>query len=420
MPQLAESKIERLTYKFYTTGAIDSTTEPDMSIDPGAGGGQVLRHVSHGLVQTKENYRPDEKRQDRQKTKGRHGTRRVSGPIAGVLSPTTYFDFFEAVLRGTRSVAAITASETDFTSVLADKATSKFVFAGGDPVAKGFRVGDPISFSLLSDPDNNGVTYVIRAFEGISNRTMYVDPAPDTMSADIAFSMTSLGRSVMIPPTGHVDRKALFEVYNGDSDLARLFTECRIGGFDFSAAPNADATINFNLMGRRRQVLDGATAPFFAAPGPETATDVISGMNGLFILNGQILGVATGISIKCNLNPSAPAGMNRNKLVPAVFLDDAVVDGEFTVFLDGDNGATVMSAFDDEAELSLLCHLPVSEDLDAPAITIFLPLIKINSNSESDAEGGKAIQCQFEASRYFGSAPGVESTTIRICDTEIT
>ncbi len=52
-------------------------------------------------------------------------------------------------------------------------------------------------------------------------------------------------------------------------------------------------------------------------------------------------------------------------------------------------------------------------------MSFHLPRIKIGGNNESIIEGAKAIQCPFSFARYFGSAPGVESTSIRITDTAV-
>ncbi|MGE0575382.1 MAG: phage tail tube protein [Reyranella sp.] len=416
MPQLLESTSERLVYKAYASAVIDPTTEPSPASDPATSGGQILRHVSHNLSLTKEAYAADEIRTDKQRPMEKHGTRRVPGTINGLLSAGTHQDLFEAVLGGTWSVSAITASQTDFTSVTADASTAKFTFSAGNPVTKGFRVGDIIQFADLSDADNNGVNFMIIGFGGTSNREVSVYPAPETMTADSAFTLTTIGRSLITPSSAHVARKYAVEVHNSDGDISRLFTEGLFSGFDLSLAPNQNAQINFSGMWRNRVVYSAGDAPFFASPTAETTSDIISSMDALLRINGAVVGVATGLSINYNREPSAPAQLNRDGLAAGILLANAIVTGQFTVFL---TATTFLDAFNDGTEMELIAYLPASNAAAAAALTLYLPRLKINSNQEVVVDGAKALQCGFTAARYLGSGAGIESTSIRITDTSV-
>jgi len=421
MADLLENTSERVVIKSYASAVIDPTVEAVPTTDPGITGGQILRHVTHGFSLTKDAYTPTEIRTDKQTPMEKHGTRRVPGSINGLLSPLTYKEPLAACLGGTWTAAAITADNTTLTSVAFDNATGTATFAAGDPVATGFRVGDTLRFAGDSAVANNGVNFTALSFGGTSNRTVTIYPAPTTAAADTSFSVTTVGNSIFMPASAHVKRKYAVEVYNSDGDISRLFTEGRFSGFDFSIAPNQNAQINFSGLWRNRKVLSGASAPFFTAPTAETTSDVISSMDGLLMANGSVLGVATGVSIKFNRAPTGPAQINRQGLTPGILLANAVVTGDFTVFL---QDTTFMDLFDDPTtmqatEFGLLIYLPSSGIAAADAVTLFLPRIKINSNSESVVEGAKAIQCGFAAARYFGSAGGIESTTVRICDTNV-
>ncbi|MEH2476246.1 hypothetical protein V1281_002585 [Nitrobacteraceae bacterium AZCC 2161] len=419
MSGLAESVSERLVYKIYATPVIDSTTEPVAATDPGSSGGQVLRHVSHNLSLTKDNYRPNEKRDDAQQVMGKHGSRTVPGTINGFLSPGTHKDFFAAALRNTWDAgSALSLDESDFTSVAFDSVAGTATFVSGDPVALGLRVGMVAVFGGLATTANNGKRVVILGFSGSNNRIMKIYPSLTTESADTAFTIDTVGKTLDNPTTivGQTRYKFAFEVNNPDIDLSRFYTECRIGGFDLSVGVNANVGLNFSLLGRNRQTLTGAAAPFFTAPTNETSTDIPTGMQGLLMSNGTVLGVATGLNIKVDTSPQAAKDINPDGLVADILLSSFVASGDFTVFL---TDGVMLNAFDDETELSLLAYLPTSKSDAAPANVFFLPRIKINSNSESETSNAKAIQCQFEAGRYFGTAPGVASTTLQITDTEI-
>lgn len=417
MAELFEATSERLTYKAYSSAVIDPSTAAVSASDPATSGGQILRHVSHSFSLAKDLYTEDEVRTDKQRPMEKHGTRRVQATINGLLSTLTQADLFEAAMGGDWSVSAVTANQSDMTSVSADNSTSKFTFAGGDPVTKGFRVGDILRFTNLSDSDNNSKNFVILAFGGSSNRQVTVYPAPDTMTADSAFSVTTVGRSLYMPASAHVKRKFAFEVYNSDGDIARLFTEGRIAGFEVQAAPNQNARVNFNGLWRDREVYDASSAPFFTSPTAETTTEVISSMDGLLRMNGQTVAIVTGLNFSFNRAPSAPAQIHSQGLTAGILLANAVVTGDFTVFL---QDRTFLDAFDDATEFELLAYFPDSQAAAAGAVVFYLPRIKINSNTETTVDGAKALQCGFTAARYFGAAPGVVSSVMRIVDTAVT
>ncbi len=417
MAGLAEAVSEKLVYKLYASSDIDATTEPDIASAPGASGGQVLRHVSHNLSLTKDSYRPNEKRDDVQQPMGKHGSRTVTGTINGFLSPGTHQDLFAAAMRGDWSTP-VALDETDLTSAAFDGTAKTVTFGGGDPVALGMRVGRIYRFGNLATAANNDKNFVVLGFSGSNNRTLSIWPAPTTETADTSFTVEEAGGSLVNKATKAARTEYLFafEANNPDIDLSKLFTQAKVTGFDLSIGVNANVGLNFNVLGRNRQVLSGAAAPFFTSPAAQTTTDIPTAMQGLLVSGGTVLGVATALNIKVDLGAEAAKAMNPDGLVAGIMLGDFMCSGDFTVFL---SDGTFLSAFDDETELSLLAYLPSTNAADAPANVFYLPRIKINSNNESDQNKAKAIQCQFEAGRYVGTAAGVESATLQICDTEI-
>ena len=421
MADLMEAVAERLVYKRYSSAVIDPSSEPSPASDPAATGGQILRYRSHNLSLGKESFSADEMRTDQQRPMPKEGTRRVPVSLQHLLSCLTYKDQFEDVLRGTWTSSAITKSNTEFTSCAADSATTKFTMAGGDPVAEGLRVGDPFQLGNMSNAANNGRTFIILAFGGASNRDITVYPAPTTQTADTSFTLTTVGRSLIAPASSPVKRKCALEVYNPDADIARLWTEIRLSGFGLSLAPDQMAQLSFTGMGRNRKTYSGVNAPFFSSPTAETTKDVIGSMDGVLLLNGAVVAVLSALQFQFNRAPTAPAQLQTKGLPAGISQGAAVGSGEFTAFL---QDTTFLDLFDDPTTLkaqdfSLLAYLPASDAAAPQAMTIFLPRVKLNSNQESVVENVKALQCGFDFARYLGSAAGVESTSVRICDTEV-
>lgn len=409
---LAQGTAGRVAYKFYSSGVCVPNTKATSSSDPGASGAQILRRVSSSLNLTKDTYQSNEIVSHRQIQDFRHGIRRVSGGINGEFSPGTYFDFIEAACRATKA-SAVTASESDYTSVTADSATTSFTFGSGTVTTK-YKTGDVVRFTNLSETTNNSRNFVICGFGGTGNRTVTVYPAPTTMSSDTAFSMTTIGKTVYVPSSSHVDRKVAVEVYNEDIDIARLYTECRVGGFNIQMPASGMSTIDVTMSGRDMEQYSGASAPFFTSPTAATTTGIFAAVNGLLRVGGSNVGVVTGLDIQLNMNPTSDAVVGQN-FVPEIYLGRANVSGQFTAFL---QDSTFIDDFVNETEISLLAYLTTSTSATADAVTVYLPRIKLGGATVADSgEFGQVITCPFTALLSPGTTAGDVATTIRIADT---
>jgi hypothetical protein len=409
---VSEGVSARVAYKAYSTGIITSNAQAVSSSDPGASGAQILRRTGCTLSLSKDTYASNEVRTDRQIGDFRHGVRRVQGSITGELSPGTYWDFIEAACRGTET-SAISKTESDYTSVTADNATSKFTFGGGNPVTDGFKVGMVIRFTNLSETGNNSKNFMITGFGGSNNREVTVFPAPTTMSSDTAFGVASIGKRVIVPASGHVSRKFAVETYHADLDIARLFTECRVGGVNLGLPASGMSTIEIPMMGRDMETYSAGSAPFFSSPTDVTTTGIAAAVNGLIRVQGVAQGVITGAQVNMALNPSADPVVGQN-FVPEIFLGRANVTGQLTAFLED---LTLVDYFRNETEVSILLQLLTSSADASDFITIFMPKVKFGDAQVGiEGEGGVPITMPFQALRYGGSTAGVDTTTIAYCD----
>jgi CBS domain-containing protein len=413
---LNEGVQSRLTYKFYASGALVSNAEAVPATAPAATGGRLLRRVSSTMNLRKNTYRSNEIRQDRQIGDFRHGTRRAEGSITGEFSAATYFDFIEAAHRHTK-VAALSDSNTEFTSVAADNATSTFTYAGGDPVAEGYRVGDIKRYGNLSEALNNNRNYTILGFSGTSNRVVTVSPAPTTMSADSAFTVTRPGVATFVPSSGHVSRLVAIEDHGEDVDISRLFTECRVTGYRMGLPAEGMATFEAMLMGRGMTVLTAGSAPFFTAPTAITSTGINAAVNGLVQVNGTTVGVVTGLDLSFAMAAEAPSVVGQ-VFPPEIFLGTADVTGTLTALFEN---STLIGNFTAEDEISILVRCDATNAAAADSVSIYLPRIKFTAaDVQRSGEGAQPISLPFQALRYLGAGIGIESTTIRIVDTAAT
>ena len=414
---LAEGIQASIRYKAYSSGAITANSEPNTSTDPGTSGGQILRRVSSSLNLVKDSYQSEEIRTDRQIVDFRHGLRRVEGSISGELSPSTYFELITAAHRAT-AVSSITSGNAQFTSVTSDNTNARFTFAGGDPVAEGYRAGDIIRFTNLATTANNNVNFIIRGIGGTSNRELNVYPAPVTdATPDSSFSVTRPGKTVIIPASGFTSRKFGVEQYFEDLDLSKLYTECRVTGYRISLPATGLSTIEIMMMGRNAVTFATGSAPYFTAPTAETTTGICAAANGLIAAPGfgnAPLGIVTGVDIALDLGASMDAVINQN-IAPEIFLGRANVTGTITMFVED---FAMFNAFRNENEVQLFVRTDAGSATNADAISIYIPRLKFSgADMPLAGAGGQTITLPFQALRNTLSSPGFDQTTIKIHDT---
>lgn len=413
---IGEGVQARLAYKKYASGVITSNALAVSGTDLGATGAQVLRRTASTLELKADSYPSAEIREDQQVVDDRQGSVYVDGSVSGEWSPGTYADLIEASFRGTWA-AAVTASQTDFTSAALD-AAGTITFAGGDPVAKGFRVGYPIVFAGLATAGNNGVNFTILGFGGSNNRILTVFPAPITETADTGFTVVQVGKSLILPArqTDNVNRKFAFEHFHPDlgSGLYKLFTECRIGGFKLNLPATGNCTIE--NMARGRFMETGSAGAFFTSPTDETGTGIFNAVNGLLRVGGSIVGVVTGLQVNMDRQLTSTAVVGQ-KFHPEIHVQKANVSGQITAQL---TDGTFFDDFKNESEIDLLAQVVTGSAVNASANIIYCPRIKLSSVSNPlQGEAAQTITANYTALRYVGSTPGIPSTTIQIADTTL-
>lgn len=408
---ISEGVSARVAYKFYGSGVIDEATEADIATDPGAAGGQVLRRVSCSLNLSKDTYQSNEVRASRQISDFRHGIRRVQGSIAGELSPKSYGEFFEALLRGTKE-ASFAKTEVEFTSIVSDNALSTFTVGASTWAAEDFRVGDVVRFTDLAAAANNAKNFVIVALSG-TTATVFPAPVTDAV-ADTAFTVTRVGTKVLAPTSGHVSRKLAVEVWNQDVDITRLFTECRLGSARIALPASGMATVDFGLMGRNMQLLTGGSSPYFAAPAAESSTNIAAAVNGALFVGGQRVGIVTGIDMTIETSPSADPVVGQD-YVPDILLGRTVVTGTLTAFF---SDSTFINYFTNETEVEILTMMETTNDANSPFWLAYMPRVKLGgSDIDVSGEGAQSLTLPFQALEK-ASAAGYDATTIVILDSE--
>ena len=194
--------------------------------------------------------------------------------------------------------------------------------------------------------------------------------------------------------------------------------ENRVSGFNVQLPATGMSTVTFNVMGRNMEIYEDSAAPFFTSPTAETSTGILAAVNGLLRVSGSTVAVVTAANMQLDLAASSDAVVGSN-LVPEIFLGRANVTGQMTAFFDNPD---LINDFINETEIELLIYLTTTNDANSPAMTFYLPRIKLGgADLQTQGEGGQAITLPFQALRSMtaASVAGVADTTIQIVDTTL-
>ena len=319
---------------------------------PGATTAKVFRPNSGGLNLTKEPIRSNENRRDGQITRGRHGSRSVSGSFAGDLSLGSYDDFIEAVFRGTFE-AALTISEVTAGLTSITTTANTIVAAGGSWITAGLRVGNVIRLTNHASVANNGRNLRII---GLTADTITVAEALTVNAvADAGFTITRPKKLVM----GTTPRSFTIEEREIDIDGSEVFKGCRIGQMQLQLQPNGQVVITFTIVGRDMEVMDGAASPYFTDP-VATVSLGMTAVEAMIRLGSEDVLDITALDLTINLNASGVPVVG-SVLTPEVFTNQATVEGSITALK---QDVSRMQSFLDEDELSL--HLLFTENEAEP------------------------------------------------------
>jgi len=344
--------------------------ESAFGVLPGATDAKVVRINSGGLSLTKEPINSNELRADGMSTRGRHGSRSVTGSYAADLSVGTFDDLIEAVFRSIFA-PALELSAADFTSITTT--ANAIVFNSGSPIALGLRIGQIIRLVDHASAGNNNRNLRIADLDATTitvAETLTVNAVADT-------DVTIIRPKTLIQ--GVTPYSYTFEEHEADIDGSEVFTGCRIGSMQLQLQPNGMASLTFGVVGQDMDVLDGASAPYFTTP-TKTTTIGLTAVEAKIMLGGIDVMDVTSIDMTIQLNASGTPVVG-SVLTPEVFTNSAQITLSVTALK---RDTARVQQYLDEDELSLHLLFEENETGAADFCAFYLPNITLASASKSE------------------------------------
>ncbi len=321
----------------------------------------------------------------------RQGVGDVSLGLRGDLTPGQYPDFIGALLRRAFTGAVTSGALTTIAAAAGPPGT--FTRSAGSWIADGFRVGmvvRPVGWAAPADSNNRNyrilaLTATVMTVSGLGGEVVVTKAAGDS----VTFNM--VGKVTYIPQTGHLDSYFAIEAWNPNAGVSHTYVNCKPGSTTLSISGSDMAQIQMPMQGTIRVpgIAQYATAPT-AAP----VTKRLTGLTGTLRVGGIDAATITGctITINPNVTPGDPVlgSKERPCLAPGIM----AVSGEMTGYY---NDAVMSDAYDGETLTSLQLKLDSDNGPTADFVSVFLPAIRVFSDSGTDSVAPVSRTRRFEA-----------------------
>lgn len=393
---------------FKTVAIKEETT---FGVVAGATGAKYLRRVQSTLDLTKDAFQSNEIRPSQMVSDQRHGTRRVAGQISGELSPQSYRELFEALLRKDWVAGVTTGS---IAVVAAAASGSTFTRSTGSYLTDGFKVGDVVRWTGFTAPANNNVNFRITA---LTATVMTVSGTVVDEAEGSSVTGTVPGMKTNVPTTGHTDLSYTIEHFYPDISQNEVFVGCMPSQASISIPPNGMSTVSFSMVGKDLDETETGTSQYFTTPTPVGSDKVLAGVNGTLRIGGVDVAIVTNLNMTINANRSGDAVVGSST-VPALFPGRIMVQGSMSAYF---QDATLRDIFQNETETTLALYLTGDNTANSSFININLSRLKFNSATKNDNERGLVQSIQFVGleDTTGGAALATLQTVISIQDSEL-
>ena len=367
-----------------------------------AGSAKSMRRVTSTLNKTKAAYSSAEVLESQQVRDMRHGVISTGGTLSGELSVGTYQQQFESVLRqlvqpvvASGAVNTVTAASTSAGPAPLPQ-TGTFTRTAGSWLTDGFKIGDVVNSTgwTAGGVGNNDQYMVIVNLTALVMTLLVLDKTPIVAkAAGDPVVVTTVGKKTWVPATGQIRDYYTIEHWFGDIGQSEVFPDAVFTGANVALPPSGMATVEFPIMGLN--MITGQLQ-YFTAPAAPSAGGILASVNGALIINGNVVGLVTGLTLAITGNYAYPAGdgVVGSNLRPDILPGVLGVTGQMTVLF---SDAVYRDMFLNEEEAAVAVVL-TADSSAKPGFTAFaLPRVKYSGADKDDTATGMTLTMPFTA-----------------------
>lgn len=322
------------------------------------GSGYGLRWLagSQGFRPVKAIIENEEIRQDGLSTRGRHGSREVTGSFRVNLAVGDIDVLLAAVMRTSWTAAATRTYDNGaaLTSLAVSGSGATLTQVGSTTLLGVVHKGDLIKLSNMSTAANNDKW--VRVLDVTATVITLPAGSLTDQAADTACTMTVCRK--LYSATSPTDTYFTFDVYNADIDRSVTYTDVKVTGIELSMQPDQNVVATITLHGLDWTTNATGASPVLTSPTFSTARPLVMA-DGKFTVNGVDYTDFTGFTMSYMMGSSVPRVLAPSG--PDVFLGRARASGSATALR---TDLDWLDAFDNETQMSFFTHLIEVGDTD--------------------------------------------------------
>lgn len=356
-----------MTYQSQSNGYVAFKAQGAKGSIASGGSGFVLRIAGGpGAKITKNVYGSNEVRRDGQRSRGRHGLRKVAGTYICEVSMDHMDNLYEAVMQGTWATS-LALSESDFTSLAIS--SNVITLGSGSPITLGIRVGDVIRLTNMSTAANNSKNIRVSALDSTTITIAAGDVLTD-QGADTACNITRPGQKLICPAAGAaVKTYWTLEEYDADLDLTEIVSDVIFHMLKFSMQPDGLVVCEIGFTGTGQFTTASAgSAPTFTSPAEATGVPLAC-VDATICYNSVDAVDLTSWDLTIDRGAVAP-GVIASVYSPDVFTGNMAVSMNFSMLR---SDYAKMTAFLNETPATMQILAVENESEPKDFLSLFVP-----------------------------------------------
>lgn len=352
----------------------------------GTATGQRLRRVNFGLTLGKDTFTSNEKASHQQDQDMRHGFIKPAGTIGGELSPLTYADWHDSLLRRARTAVA---NITGLTLTIAVSGTEYTITATAGPsfLTSGLKRGMVVRITAGAfNAANLNKNIVIRLVTATVITGKALNGSALVAEGPIATATMAIpGKYSFMPKTAQLDESYTIEDLHATLAVPKseAYYGCKMNSAKVTIPASGIATIDWDILGYNMQRAD---AEYFASGSlvAETSTGLLASNTGMMFAGNLQYSTITSADFMANGNLSSGPVVGAN-VSPAVFFDKFQASGNMSVYFED---GVLRDAFIDETTIGIVIVVAADNSASADFISYMFPKCKLTSAGKDDPNTG--------------------------------
>jgi len=354
---------------------------------PATTGGKIKRRVSSVFTRDVDTYESNEIVSHQQSTGANAGIVKTAGKFDGLLSPATFSEQFESLLR---KQAAVTTSITALSLTFAVSGGGIFTItrATGDFLTGGIKAGDVVRVTAGTSINaaNLNKNCLVISLTALALTVRPLNGVALVAEGPIAACTIAVpGKKIWVPTTGHTNDYWSVEEWFSDVPASELFHDCKIGKADITIPATGNASVSFDVpgLGRTRSASQQITSP-----AAETTTHILTAVNGVISANGVVTPITGAqLTINGNISPGeAEVGTNN---IGDLIRGEIMVSGSFTAKF---SATTLQVLYDAQTVVKLFLVITDGSAGTADFITFVMSAVKLFGDAPDDGEAKEIIR----------------------------